>query len=96
MRYQRVKWHHDHADEPTVLYSEIGEDGWEVRKVDEYSDGRLDPASTKIEAGSTMLGVQPVPPLEEINADAVFEGAEISPQDFEAVWSRAVRALDSP
>jgi uncharacterized protein DUF6881 len=42
MRYQRVVWHHGHPDEPVVLCSEIDDQGIEIRKVDEYRDGRLD------------------------------------------------------
>lgn len=34
--YLRVEWHHEHEDEPIVLYSEI-EDGLETRKVEVYA-----------------------------------------------------------
>ena len=39
MRYQRVRWTHDFVDEPTVLFAEIDDEGWEVRKVNVYRDG---------------------------------------------------------
>jgi hypothetical protein len=89
MRYQRVLWRHDFTDEPTVLWSEIGDDGFETRKVDEYRDGRLDYADENISSGTTRLGDQPMPTLDEINADEGFTAAPISPSDFEHVWQRA-------
>ncbi|WP_372447995.1 DUF6881 domain-containing protein [Streptomyces smyrnaeus] len=33
MKCWRVHWHHDLDDEPVVIYSEIGVDDHEVRKV---------------------------------------------------------------
>jgi hypothetical protein len=89
MRYQRVLWRHNFRDEPSVLWSEIGDDGFETRKVDEYRDGRLDYADENTRSGTTLLGDQPVPTLDEINADEEFTAAPISPSDFERVWQRA-------
>ena len=91
MRYQRVTWQHDLEDEPTVLWSEIGEDGYELRKVDEYRDGRLDTADAHSSTGSTLLGDQKVPSLDEINRDTEFAGTTISQGLFETVWDRATR-----
>jgi hypothetical protein len=54
-RYQSVLWHHDHPDEPMVLYSEI-DVGFEVRKVEVYRDGRHDYAGRSRSTGTTMLG----------------------------------------
>jgi hypothetical protein len=47
-RYQLVHWLHEFADEPGRLYSEVDDDGWEIRKVDEYRCGRRDIASNGI------------------------------------------------
>lgn len=67
MRYQAVRWLHDLDNEPVVLYSEIDDDGWEVRKVEEYRRGRLDVADAVTPSGSTVLSETPMPPLEEIS-----------------------------
>ena len=53
MRHQRVRWIHERADEPVVLYAEVDDDGWEVRKVDQYIDGRLVRAGPGEESGGT-------------------------------------------
>jgi hypothetical protein len=91
MHYQRVVWHHDHDDEPVVLWSEVGDNGYERRKVDEYRDGRLDWAGETAHTGATLLGDQRVPPLDEINADDAFKAVAISPKDFHVIWVRARR-----
>ena len=72
-----------------MLYSEIDEEGWERRKVDEYADGRLDFADDVHEMGSTRLGDQVVPAVLAIDADPEFSAVEIPAADFEAVWWKA-------
>lgn len=89
MRYQRVFWRQSSPEFPTVLYSEIDDEGWEVRKVEEYANGRRDLASSDIETGQTFLGEMRIPSLDEINSQAEFEGAEISADEFEKVWDDA-------
>ena len=89
MRYQRVVWHHESEDEPVVLFSEIGSDNYERRKVDQYRDGTLDYADGQRATGTTLLGDQEVPSLEEINADAEFSGEAIDAAAFERVWTQA-------
>jgi uncharacterized protein DUF6881 len=93
VRYQRVVWHHDFDDEPVVLWSQIGDDHFERRKVDEYRDGRLDYADENASTGSTLLGDQPVPPLDQINTDSEFSGTAISEFEFEQAWARATQRL---
>lgn len=72
-----------------MLFSEIDADGYEVRKVDEYRNGRLDLADAFTETGSTALGECVVPPLDEINQEPEFDGRSITNEEFEAVWRRA-------
>jgi hypothetical protein len=67
MRYQKVLWHHELADEPVVLYSEI-DAGFEVRKVEVYRDGRLDYADGSASTGTTGLGQVLTPAVGELNA----------------------------
>lgn len=89
MRYQRVRWLQVSPEFPVDLFSEIDDDGWEVRKVDGYANGHSDLASGDLETGNTILGLDRVPPLGEINADPQFEGVEITAEEFEAVWAKA-------
>jgi hypothetical protein len=79
VRHQRLIWTHSFDDEPVVLWSEIDDDGFERRKVDEYRHGRLDYADKGVSTGSTRLSDQPMPPLEQINADREFSGGRDFP-----------------
>ena len=96
MRYQRVSWLHDSREFPVVLFSEVDDDCWDVRKVDEYADGHCDLASATIETGNTTLGEARIPPLSGINEDPQFEGAEITEEEFEVAWGKAKAWFDLP
>lgn len=89
MRYIRVLWNHDLADEPVVIYSAIDSTGREVRKVERYRDGRMDLASDDTRTGTTVLSESPMPSLDEINAQDEFEGEDISESEFDEVFNRA-------
>ena len=41
MKYIKVHWIHDFADEPEMLYSEIDSHDNEVRKVEVFKDGSM-------------------------------------------------------
>ncbi|MFJ8815865.1 DUF6881 domain-containing protein [Amycolatopsis thermoflava] len=90
--YKKVIWHHDYPDQPVLLYSETGDDGYETRKVDLYRDGRQDYADESTSIGTTFLGQEPEPALEEIAADAAFTLFVIDADEFEAVWRSALRS----
>ena len=90
MRYVKVRWVHAFQGEPVVLYSELTDDMWEVRKVEVYADGRADLADSERESGNTRLGTEPYAELVEIAADPQFEPAIISIDEFETVWKQAI------
>lgn len=96
MKYLRVRWRHDLAGEPVLIYCEVDDDGWEVRKVDEYAGGRRDLAGSGVETGSTSLAEARTPELEAINDDPQFEGVEITAEEFEVVWRQAREWFDLP
>lgn len=88
MTYIKVEWIHSHADEPTLLYSELDQGRWEKRKVEVFADGRCGYASSTESAGSTRLGEEPIPQLAEISSDPQFKPVEITKQEFEEVWAK--------
>ncbi len=94
MKYIKVKWLHTSPDTPTLLYSELNSELWEVRKVEAYADGRMDFADREGRSGSTKLGIEPLPPIEQIAADPEFEPVTISAAEFEAVWEKAQALSD--
>ena len=89
MKYVKVRWIHTSSDQPVMLYSELNDESWELRKVEVYADGRADFADREDQSGSTKLGIKPLPPLEEIAADPEFEPIVISAEEFEAAWESA-------
>jgi hypothetical protein len=87
MNYIKVKWKHAFPTEPALIYGELDEGRWEVRKVEVFPDGHRGFASAAGSSGGTQLGKEPIPPLAEIAADSQFEPAEISGEEFEHVWA---------
>ena len=90
MQYIKVKWIHSFPDEPMWLYSEIDDDRWEIRKVYVFPNGTCEYAGPNGNRGSTKLGIEPVPPLEEIASDPEFLPEEIPAEQFETIWKKAL------
>ncbi len=86
MKYIRVKWNHTNPDEPVWLFSELEEDGTEVRKIECFKNGFCDFAKPGESSGTTKLSTQPLPQLEVLAKDAEFEPVEITKEEFETVW----------
>ncbi|MEU4524882.1 hypothetical protein AB0F52_39950 [Amycolatopsis sp. NPDC024027] len=87
--YVKVRWDHDFADEPVELFSELGADRFEVRKVAVYRDGRADWADAGRETDEIGLGQLPFPALAEIDAQPEFHAEVITAAEFEVAWARA-------
>jgi hypothetical protein len=88
MKYIKVKWIHDLADEPIWLYCELDNGFMEIRKVEIFSDGTAGFASSTERFGTTRLSLEPLPTLDEIASDAQFDPAETSVKEFEDIWSK--------
>ena len=82
-------WHHEFADEPVLLYSEIDDAGVEIRKVEVYRDGRRDYADSSRSTGTTQLSETAMPSIEEIASQAEFSPSAIEPGEFEDTWQLA-------
>jgi len=68
----KVCWSHGSSDEPVMLYSEVNDEGYEIRKVEVYRDGQLDYANAIRSTGTTQLSDKPMPNIKEIIAQAEF------------------------
>ena len=90
MQYIKVQWIHNDLDYPVLLYSELDADRWEVRKVEIFHDDRMEYADQDREIGTTGLGEEPVPTLEEIANDPEFLPEEITQDEFEQIWAKAL------
>ena len=86
MRYLYVKWTHKDPGAPVHIYSELGDDRYELRKVEIWADGRKGFADSTEEAGGTALGSMPVPSLEDIAAQPEYQAKEILQEEFQRIW----------
>lgn len=89
MKYIKVLWSHDSAENPIVYLSELGEDRYEIRKVQWYRDGRSEWADESHETDTVGLSEIAFPDLEEISSQDEFQAEEISAEEFESSWVRA-------
>jgi hypothetical protein len=88
MQYLHVVWHHDFPSEPIAYYSEVGDDGWEVRRVQEYRDGRIEWADESHETDTVGLSEAAID-IAEIQSQAEFDLVFLEKGAFEEVWMRA-------
>lgn len=91
MNYLRVRWVHQHPNEPVLLLSELDAERYEVRKIEIFAGGRKGFASSSESYGGTILGELPIPPLAEIALDKQFVVESTNANDFAAVWSEATK-----
>jgi hypothetical protein len=87
MKYLRCNWIHSNPHDPVVLYSELDDANWETRKVEVYADGHCGFASEAESSGDTRLGLEPVPPFDEIDSDPELELVEIQQAEFVQMWA---------
>ncbi|MBO3746172.1 hypothetical protein J5X84_08870 [Streptosporangiaceae bacterium NEAU-GS5] len=90
MWYMKVHWLHEFPEEPTTLYSEIDDDGYETRKVEIFRDDTMTYADEGRTTGTTLLGEKPIPPLEEIRCQVEFTPNRITAEEFESIWRLAL------
>ncbi|WP_349017341.1 DUF6881 domain-containing protein [Streptomyces solicavernae] len=82
---------HDFSEEPTVVYCEVGDDGYETRKVQEYRDGLALKAKADAQHESGRIGLSDIPvgSIDDVAAQSEFSTFLIEPDDFEGVWRGA-------
>jgi hypothetical protein len=88
MRYLYVKWTHEDPGAPVHLYSEIGNDSYETRKVEIWADGRKGFADSSEAKGGTVLSDMAVPSLKEIAALPEYAAKEIPAEEFQKIWMK--------
>jgi hypothetical protein len=94
MTYMKTEWLHDFRDEPVEIYSELDASRWEVRKVEILRDGTCLYAWENGATGSSVLAEKHIPTMEEIGRDPQFRPTEISKENFEALWQRAITSAN--
>lgn len=94
MKYLKVYWNHEHKDTPKILYHELDENGFEVRKVFIYDNEKFEFASKDYYTDNIFLSEIPIISLDEIKSasDGVdqFIPNYITKEEFEKVWNQAL------
>lgn len=88
MEFIDVAWRHNSGEDPVRLVSELDSGRHETRKLEFFPDGRVGFASSVASSNNTILGIVPVPSIDEINSDPQFHASSIGKQEFEALWSQ--------
>lgn len=84
--YIYSKWHNSPAGCPSEFYSELDSRRFETRKIELFSDGRKGFSDGQRSTEGTRLGIEPVPPVDEIRSQPEFSINVISAKDFEQKW----------
>ncbi|HKK76798.1 MAG TPA: hypothetical protein VJ953_17100 [Saprospiraceae bacterium] len=95
MKYIKIEWKRAHLNEPHTILIEIDDDRMEVKRIEQYKNGKSDFASKTLNQGEAILGDYPFLDLEEYNArnaeiDDLWEedllASEISKSEFYRNW----------
>ncbi|MFM1652558.1 DUF6881 domain-containing protein [Brevibacillus sp. B_LB10_24] len=79
---------------PNIIICEIGEDGYETRKIEFFDQGKIGYAYDDIvycefdTAYPTGLSDQPSPNIDEYNQNSVFLAIKVSKEYFELAWKK--------
>jgi len=90
MRFLKIEWIHEMADEPYLIYAELDDAGYENRKMEIFKNGRIGYATQSSEFGGSILSEHPYPTVEEVAANAEFIPMQISKEEFESIWNEYV------
>jgi hypothetical protein len=89
--YIRVRWLHEHPDEPIDLWSELDGERFETRKLEFFRDGTVSYADAVEHTADTQLGEAAVPSLRDLNSDPQFKAEEVTTAEFEQRWEARQR-----
>ncbi len=89
MEYWHVDWLHDAPEDPVSIYSEIGDDGYETRKVHVYRNGRTIRSDDQYESREIGLSEIPVGSIADVAAQPDFRAMLIDRAKFESMWEAA-------
>ena len=96
MRYVKINWLHEYESDPYLIYSEIGLDGYETRKIEFHKSGKIGFAFDEIEYNEAGLSEKEFPPLHELNAKDEWDevrAVETDESEFENLWNQNIIPL---
>lgn len=94
MKYIKIHWKHNFPADPEFIYSEIDEDGYEVRKVEIFKNGTSIVYSDKINPDGLAEGEYPS--LSDLTFEEDVESmtaTEINKDEFCKIWNEKINNL---
>lgn len=89
MNYVLLEWFHTLEDEPYLIYSEIDDQRYEVRKVEIYKNGTIARYDEQMTDSLFQLSDVKFPEnLDEINQYQEFCAKYVSQEEFETMWNK--------
>ena len=82
MNYVLLEWFHTLKDEPYLIYSEIDDQRYEVRKIEIYKNGTI------ARYDEQLSDVKFPENLDEINQYQEFCAKYVSQEEFETMWNK--------
>ncbi|AMA50409.1 DUF6881 domain-containing protein [Flavobacterium covae] len=93
MRYYKIEWIHKNNEEYPYLYIlEVNTLGEEIKKMEFYTDGRINYATENIENG-TFLSPIKFNDIEDYNNsddNEILKGIEMSKDMFYEIWDKNI------
>lgn len=89
LTYLKVDWHHDGEEDPVILYHEMDERRCERRRVELFKNGKIQRSSEADPDAAYSLSLEPLPSIEQIDAQPEFHVEQIDRATFDDVWERA-------
>ncbi len=86
MIYIAANWIHDNDTKPIQVFSEVGDDGVETRKIERFRDGSIVCADSHQQSNGTMLGTINFESIDDNSTPIKFEVDEISRETFDRLW----------
>jgi len=91
MIYLKTNWIHQFKDEPYIIYSELnGATRNEIRKIEIFRNGITRYAPNGENDLGTMISIEAIPEINDINKSNEFLCVEINKAEFEQKWSKAL------
>jgi hypothetical protein len=88
MRYSKLVWRNHGPEFPDLIYSQIDDDGYEVRKVEVFPDGHYGCSDGIEQRGRTELSDRPMPEhLDPATRDLTL--LALDSQEFDRQWRLA-------
>ncbi|MBK6435912.1 MAG: hypothetical protein IPF83_08660 [Rhodanobacteraceae bacterium] len=95
MKHVLVQWIPTIEAESIFVALELDDRGLEARRVEVFPDGRIGYADGNHSVDGAELSVIPTPHARNINAQTPFVAKDISLEDFERYWDRALTQASS-